>query len=163
MLSYHPTGFSDIQLMWPISIVGELIFCQSPFCHFVPHLLRYLGIIGQKIHKSFLVFFMLLDDLFSALVASFGIVVIHSDKIGAEWAMIICVGFAVGYRVKLMECFSPTRSKNPCQQFIFIRIIIVRFGKRHTVVRMVAQTHTKAIGLHTMVTRTIYTGVIRRD
>ena len=47
------------------------------------------------------------------------------------------------------------------QQFILFGIVVFRFWKRNSVFIMISQTHTKAIGLHFLITGIFFTGMVR--
>src|SRR5690606_16884422 len=124
ILSYHTASLTDVQLMWPIAIICKLILCQSPLCHFIPNFFRYFRIVRQEIHQPLLVIGMFLDDLLTAFVTGFGIIVIHADKIRTEWSVVVRVRFPVRNWVELLEGFPPAGSKNTGKQFVVFGVIV---------------------------------------
>src|SRR5690606_37929178 len=104
---------------------------------------------------------MLFYDLFTAFITGFWVIVIHPDKIGTEGAMVIRICFSVRYRIKLTKSFPPARRENPSQQLVVFRVIMIGFRKRHTIIRMVTETHPEAIRLYTMIALSIRTRILR--
>src|SRR5690606_1176479 len=133
----HSSGFPDVQLVWPIAVVCEFIFGQTPLLKFLLNLFGYTRIIRHKIQQAFLVVLMFFNDLLSALVASFRVIIIHSYVVATKWTMVVCVCLPVWNDVELLKPFSPSGIKNSHQKLILRRIIISRPWEGHPVVWMI--------------------------
>src|SRR3546814_5811634 len=73
---------------------------------------------------------MFADDFLPSFIARLGVIVIHPDVVAAERAVIVRIGLPVGDIIKFPEPFPPAGSKDPRQQFVTSRIVILRLGER---------------------------------
>src|SRR5690606_28569719 len=161
LFTNHTTGFPDIQLMWPVSIVYEFIFCQSPLPHSESHVLWYFGIVCQKIHQTFLIILVCLDNFCPLFIRSFRIIVIHSDIVCTERTMVVCICLSIWDRIKFLKSLPPSGCKHTCQQFVFFGIVIIWLRKSNPIVRMIAETHPETISLKTLISLPIFARMIR--
>ena len=90
-------------------VVEKFILSQAPVAHAVTNLGRNARVIRQKVHEPLLIRLMLPDDLSAALVRGIGIIVVVTDIICAERAVIIHVGLMVRERVEFLKRLTPAR------------------------------------------------------
>src|SRR3546814_11435155 len=96
---------------------------------------------------------MFADDFLPSFIARLGVIVIHPDVVAAERAVIVRIGLPVGDIIKFPEPFPPAGSKDPRQQFVTSRIVILRLGEGNTIIRVVAHADPETISLYPFVCR----------
>ena len=94
---------------------------------------------------------MLANDLATALVTGFWIVVVEANVVGAEGTMIVGVGLVIRNRIKLLKTLAPPCIKDSQSQLILTCVIAVRLRERNAIAIVVGQAHAEAIGLDSFV------------
>jgi len=70
---------------------------------------------------------------FPTVIRGLRVIVVNYDKITAERAVVVGIRFSVRNHIELSEPFLPSGLEHAGQQFIFCRIIVIRFWKRNPV------------------------------
>ena len=82
--------------MRPVTVILKFVFGQAPGIHLFADVGGDAWIGADEIEEAFLVGLMFRDDFLPPFVAGFGVIVIVTDVIKAEAAVIVRVGLAVG-------------------------------------------------------------------
>ena len=151
VLTNHAAGFANVELVGPVAVVDKLILGESPLLEFVLDVLGNAGVVGDKIHEALLVVFVFLDDFAATLVAGFGVVVVHSDVVGAEGAVVVLVRFLVRGVIELAEELGPAGLQDPEENFVLLGVVVFGFGEGDAVIGIVGQAGAEAVGLHAVV------------
>src|SRR5690554_3107546 len=138
--------------MGPVVIVHEFILRQPPFLKGFLNFFWDTGIIGHKPQQTFLIIFMFFDDFSPTFVAGFRIIIVHPDIVTAKWTMVVGIRFSIGNDIEFVKPLPPSRVKNPNQQLILGRVVIVGSWKWNPIVRMIGHAGPETISLHFMVT-----------
>ena len=104
---------------------------------------------------------MCLDDLPSTFIARLGIVVVVSDIVRAEGAVIVGIRFVIRNGIELSEGFAPPRLIDAPQQLILGSIVSLGFRKRDPVFGMIREAHPKTVSLHPMVSFSLHARIVR--
>src|SRR5690606_9944766 len=86
-----------------------------------------------------------------------------ANEIGAEWPVVIGVGFAVRNGIKFFEGFSPPAIKYPDEQVVPCRVVVCWTSKWNAPAWVVTQTHAEAIRLYAVVSVAVHTGCLGRN
>ena len=91
----HAPSFADIDLVGPVSVVGELIPGESPLVHPFPDVLRYARVVGEEPEESLLVGLVLGDDFATLLVGPVRVLVVVADIVEGKATVVVGVRLAV--------------------------------------------------------------------
>ena len=141
--------------MRPVVVIDEFVFRQTPLIELFPHVVRHARIVGQKVHQALLVDLVFLQNFPPALVRTFGIVVVEADVVGAERAVVVGVGLAIGDRIELLKSFTPAGVQDSEQQFVLSGVVSLGFRKGNAISCVIRQAHAKAVGLDAFVAFTV--------
>ena len=149
--------------MGPIAIIEELILGKPPLVHRIACRSWYSRIVCDEVEPALLIVSMFLQNLAAAFITRFGIVVVHSNIVGAHRAMIVGIGLAIGCVVKFSKRLVPSRLVDSHQQLVLRGIVCIGLWERYAIVRMIGRTETIAVRLYSFVTGTIFAGWVRAD
>ena len=152
----HPPRFSNIDLVRPVAVVGELVRSQAPLVHLISNPWRRARVVRQRPHQSLLITLMFSQNSVAFSVSGSWILVVQPKCIGTERAVVVRVCFPIGHHVGLhrephVACFEVTK-----QQLVHGFVIAVRLGKRNAVGRHSRHAHAIAIGLHPMIASAVF-------
>ena len=159
----HAAGFADVDLVWPVSVVGELVFGEAPFVDFFAEVGGDAGVVAEEPEEAFLVDFVFFDDGGAGGVVAIGVVVVHPDVIGGESAVVVGIGLAVGHVLVVAPDVAPSLLDVAEVEFVAEGVVAFGFGEGNAVGGVVGEAHAEAVGLDAVVAGAFGAGVAALD